>query len=210
MRCIELTGQKFGKLTVVEKAENNKWNEAVWRCKCECGNETFVSSKVLRLGHSRSCGCYKGEAIKKAKTKHGKSNTKTHKTGREIKSRCFYHSNQAFRDYGGRGITMCERWQNSFEAFYEDVSKLPHFGEKGYSLDRIDNNGNYEPNNVRWATSKEQNNNKRNNRKLNYNGETHTLSEWANIKHLSYTALFLRLRRGWSIEKALETPQMHN
>lgn len=160
MKNIDLTGQVFTKLTVIERAESQN-NHARWVCACECGNIVIVKGIHLKSGHTKSCGCSKIELHTKRLTKHGHSGTSLYNVWCSMKERCFNEHAERYKDYGGRGITVCEEWRNSFEAFYADVSKLPHFSEQGYSLDRINNNGNYEPNNVRWATIKEQANNKR-------------------------------------------------
>lgn len=169
MRMIDLSGQKFGRLTVIEKAGSTKHGAIKWLCKCDCGNESIVIGDELRKGKTTSCGCYAKEIARETAKKHiagknkthGKAGTLIYKEWSEMKRRCNSPKDDNFKNYGGRGIKVCDRWQNSFEAFYEDVSKLPHFGEKGYSLDRINNDGNYEPNNVRWATAKQQANNRR-------------------------------------------------
>lgn len=206
-RLIDLTGRNFDKLKVVERAED-KGGQTMWLCSCECGNVTIVNASALRSGHTKSCGCYRYTIPKEINTKHGKSRTQTHKTWCDIKSRCLCLTDHAYKDYGGRGITVCDRWRYSFEAFYEDVSKLPHFNEKGFTLDRIDNDGNYEPNNVRWVDRITQGNNKRNNRLITYNGETHTMAEWARIKGINYNLLANRLYGGWDIARALETQKI--
>lgn len=162
---IDLTGQKFGRLTVIKKAERKKGcTNALWLCLCDCGRLTIVRSTSLRKGESQSCGCYRSEYWKGKMTSHGKSTSSIAHTWYEMKARCMRASHHAFKNYGGRGIKVCDEWQNDFQAFYDHVSALPHFGEEGYSLDRINNNSNYEPGNVRWATAKEQANNRRNNR----------------------------------------------
>lgn len=164
----DLTGQKFGRLTVIERADSTKHGAARWLCKCDCGNDTVVIGDELRKGATRSCGCLAKETTSSRmkgctpynKT-HGKTGTLIYKEWSEMKRRCNNKNDKSYHNYGGRGISVCDIWQNSFEAFYDNVSKLPHFGEQGYSLDRINNDGNYEPNNVRWATAKEQANNRR-------------------------------------------------
>lgn len=158
----DLTGQRFSMLTAVQKVGRTKQGNALWECKCDCGKTCIVRSNDLKSGNSKSCGCFKRSLSSARMTKHGMTGTKIHDLWCNIKQRCSCKNNTQFASWGGRGITVCEEWKNNFEAFYEYVSKLPHFGEKGYSLDRINNDGNYAPGNVRWATAKEQANNRRN------------------------------------------------
>lgn len=150
---LSIQGEKFGRLTVIGFAYVNKYGCSVWKCRCDCGTELEAIGYKLRNGHTTSCGC--------SRKHHGKSGTKLHNVWANMKYRCNNENMPYYKDYGGRGIKVCDEWQNSFQAFYDYVSKLPHFGEEGYSLDRINNDGNYEPNNVRWATQKEQNTNRR-------------------------------------------------
>ena len=159
MKALDLTGQRFGRLVVIERA-GSRYGHSAWLCKCDCGNTIVATASNLK-GRTTSCGCYQREAAARAKTKHGKAHTKIHYIWLAMKKRCFNENSSQFKDWGGRGITVCDEWKNDFQAFYDYVSKLPHFGEAGYSLDRINNDGNYEPNNVRWATRIEQNNNRR-------------------------------------------------
>ena len=133
---------------------------ATWLCRCDCGNEVVVIGNNLKK-EAFSCGCFQKEMAKRAKTTHGKAHSKLHYVWVAMKQRCFNPKVKNFKDYGGRGITVCDEWKNDFQAFCDYVSKLPHFGEDGYSLDRINNDGNYEPGNVRWATRTEQNQNRR-------------------------------------------------
>lgn len=167
-KLIDLTGQKFGRLTVIERAEKPCHVHdaaAYWKCRCDCGKEKIVSGKNLMYGKSLSCGCLSKEVARKLHLKHKAHNTSLYNRWTNMKHRCLNPNNTSYKYYGGRGITVCEEWRNDFQAFYDYVSKLPHFGEKGYSLDRINNDGNYEPGNVRWATAKEQANNRRPRRK---------------------------------------------
>lgn len=213
-KFIDLTGQKFGRLTVIERAENYVppcgRAQIQWRCKCECGNVCIVSGTHLKSERVYSCGCVRksttSEAAQKRFLTHGKSKDVIYRTWINIKSRCYNTHSKRYKDHGGRGITVCDRWRNSYNAFYEDVSKLPHFRERGYSLDRVDNDGNYELNNVRWATPIEQANNKRNNCLITYNGRTQTATEWARETGIKRTTILMRLNTyGWSIEKTLST-----
>lgn len=193
-KFIDLTGKKFGRLTVLERLPNET-NNAKWRCKCECGNFVEVLALNIRSGNTKSCGCLSAT--------HRMTHTSTYKEWENMKSRCYIKSSSRYERYGARGITVCDRWRDSFEAFYEDVSMLPHFGEKGYSLDRINTNGNYEPSNVRWADRITQANNTSTNHFETYNGKTQTIAQWAREYNINSTTLRCRLKAGWSMEKAL-------
>ncbi len=207
-KLIDLTGRKFGRLTVIERAGTYispcGSKTPTWLCKCDCGNMSTVLPHQLKSGKTRSCGCLHNELLSHKMKTHGMRNTKLYNKWYDMKRRCYNKKNKHYADYGGRGITVATHWKDDFLAFYADVSKLPHFGEKGYSLDRIDNNGNYQLNNIRWATIKEQANNKRNNHLITYNGETHTIAEWAGITGIPYKVLLPRLTRyHWDTERAL-------
>ena len=199
-----LKGQRFDRLIVISRAENSKTGKARWICKCDCGNETVVSGDALRNKNTRSCGCLQKEIITKQNTIHGKTGTKIYKAYIHMKERCYSKNDKRYSDYGGRGITVCDEWLHSFQAFY-DWSMANGYADD-LTIDRIDVNGNYEPGNCRWVTQKEQQNNRRNNHCLTYNGETKTLSQWSEITGIQSLTILNRLRLGWSIEKALFHP----
>ena len=160
MVLIDLTGQRFGKLIVIERAPNQGRN-TMWKCQCDCGSITTTRSDSLRSNMTRSCGCLIGEV----NSTHGMSRgdgSYLYEIWKHMRYRCTNPNNHAWKDYGGRGIIVCERWMDSFENFYEDMGHRP---SPNHSIDRIDNNGNYDPTNCRWATASQQQQNKRNNRK---------------------------------------------
>lgn len=157
-KLIDLTGKQFGHWTVLYKDDNAKYTS--WVCRCDCGKVKSVMASNLRnpnpIKRSTSCGCWQKHRIK-----HGREGTKEYNLWRNMKNRCCNPNHPKYKNWGGRGITIYPEWQSSFKAFYNYISKLPHFGEKGRTLDRIDNEGNYEPGNIRWATVHEQNMNRR-------------------------------------------------
>lgn len=150
----DLIGEKFGKLTPIKYMVGSKWE-----CLCDCGNRCIVRTAKLTTGYTRSCGCLKHN---KYHITHGLGKPKTYSHWYNIKSRCYNKNHPRYADWGGRGIKVCNEWKNDFKVFHTYVINLPHYDEDGYtSIDRIDNNGNYEPGNIRWATPTIQNNNKR-------------------------------------------------
>lgn len=211
----DLTGQKFGRLTVIERAPN-KGKRTMWKCVCSCPKKTvcIVGGGNLVRGHHQGCGCVMKDKNAKMHLKHGFNKRNDRKgiysTWATMKARCYNPKNQKYYRYGGRGITVCPEWldkENGFINFYNYVSELPHFGEKGYTLNRIDNDGNYEPGNVEWSDDVTQANNRRTSHFISYNGETHTIAEWAKILNMNYGTLSRRINvLKWSIEKALNTP----
>lgn len=160
-RITNILGQKFGRLTVFSYAGLNKYGRACWSCRCDCGNEIIAIGKDLRRNCIKSCGCLQAESRHKS-TSHKMSHTPEHNAWLAMKQRCYNSNNPKYKNWGGRGIRMCQRWLDSFEAFFADMGFRP---SPKHSLDRIDTNGNYEPSNCRWATEKEQNENRRNSKK---------------------------------------------
>ena len=185
-----------------------------WWCECVCGAYVRVNINNLRSGHTRSCGCFRKEEVSKRRKSHG--HTVVFKNGRKgysveyqswshARNRCRNRNNPDYADYGGRGITFCKRW-DSFELFLQDMGPRPD----GTSLNRLENNKNYEPGNCAWSTDPEQQRNKRNVVRLTYAGRTQTLPAWAEEKQLGLETVRERLRKGWTVEEALETPVRFN
>lgn len=198
-KFIDLTGRRFGRLTVIERDTSRK-GRAHWFCKCDCGNVVSVYSFNLRNGTTKSCGCLRIEKLVERHITHGLSGAKIHRVWEHIKGRCLNPNDKHYSYYGGRGISIEPSWINDFQAFYDYVSKLEHFGEDGYSLDRIDNDGNYEPGNLRFATMKEQCRNRRNNRIHNINGVEVTTAELAEFSGINRGTVQSRINSGWATE----------
>lgn len=186
-----------------------------WLCQCKCGKEFITLGHRIRKGLAKSCGCKPTElsdevieSIRKKNSTHGDSKSRLYKCWRGIKTRCLSPTDQHWKDYGGRGITVCDEWADSYENFREWA--LSNGYKDDLTIDRIDVNGNYEPSNCRWATIKEQANNKRDNNYLTFNGKTQTVVQWAEELGIIPVTLEARIHRyGWSVERALTEP-VHN
>lgn len=205
MPIIDLTGKKYHRLTVIGFAFTRK-KHRYWSCRCKCGEEVIVDGGNLKSGHTQSCGCWNQEmTIKRniSNTKHGSCDSSEYQTWGAMKSRCLNPNDQAYADYGGRGITVCTEWVESFETFLDDMGPKP---KQTCGIGRIDNNLGYEPNNCRWETWIQQNNNMRSNIFYEFNGQYLTLAQWSRIVGLRYDTLWCRVQRGWSIKKTLITP----
>lgn len=195
-----LCGKRFGRLVVLEYAGEKKW-----KCQCDCGETTIVSGTALNSGSTKSCGCLRIETAKRAKyVKHGKSNSPTFIRWRSMKSRCYYPKNVGYPNYGGRGIKVCDRWlgEHGFENFLADMGEVPG---REYSLDRIDVNGDYTPENCRWATWKEQSNNKRNSRLITHNGRSLTIPQWCDELGFNVNVAYNRYWHGYKTYEELFT-----
>jgi len=200
---IDKTGEKIGRLTVVGYAGSSKERIALWFCRCECGNFTRVHKRSLEIGNTKSCGCLHSEGGSQAThghTKNGKM-TPEYKTWSSMMDRVSNPKNSNYMYYGGRGISVCERWLK-FDKFFADMGERPD----GMSIDRIDVNGNYEPSNCRWATIEEQNNNKRNTRHVSHIGKTQNCTQWEKELGLNKGSLYNRLKRGWTMDDAITKP----
>lgn len=199
----DLIGRRFGRLFVLERyPENTKGGRAQWICKCDCGAKKIVSGPNLLNGSTKSCGCLARET--KPQYVHGLSHTRLHYIWRSMKERCYIPHYKAYKNYGARGIVMCDEWRDNFLAFYN--WSMEHGYEENLSIDRIDTNGNYCPENCRWVTCSTQNRNKRNNVHITINGKTKVLKDWCNIYHISIQTVFARVKRGMSYIEALEAP----
>lgn len=195
-------GERFGRLVVAEILPG-KNGHTVLRCRCDCGSECTPRQDHILNGRTKSCGCYNREVAKSNNTTHGKSDSKPYNSWVSMKARCENEGNTEYSRYGARGIKVCERWRNSFAEFWKDMGSTYR---DGMSIDRIDVNGDYCPENCRWATPVEQANNKRNNFYISRNGETKSLAEWCRICGLRYKSVHARIKAGWDIETALSTP----
>ena len=205
---IELSGMRFGRLTVL--ALSHKKNQRYyWACSCDCGNFCAIAGNKLRNGHTQSCGCYKSYRNSVTHFKHGhcksqKLRSSEHKTWGSMIQRCHDEKCKSYPRYGGRGIKVCDAWRNDFSVFLNDMKEKP---SPSHSIERIDNNGNYEPSNCKWATKLEQANNRRNTYEVEWQGEPIQLKYLCKNLNLPYHTIWQRLERlGWDIEKAINTP----
>lgn len=199
-------GSKYGKLTIVSYDTKKGSNHYV-NCKCDCGNTKSISLYSVKSGRTKSCGCIRKELFKKNKkdkkdlTTHGQTGTRLYSIHRSMKNRCYRKNNNSYHSYGGKGIKICDEWLDDFMNFYNWAY------DNGYddtlTIDRTDNNGNYEPNNCRWVTKAEQHNNTSRNINITYNGETKTLKQWSESVGINYPSLMSRYKNGWSIEDML-------
>jgi len=200
MRKLNLTDHVFGRLTVTKQsaARNGK---TMWSCACECGNTHIAGTATLRAGHTQSCGCLFKEVVGNNRRTHGMSETSEFKIWQDIVKRCTKEYKHAFKDYGGRGITVCDTWLESFESFYYDMGDRP---TPEYTIERHDNEQGYNPCNCYWATRLAQANNTRQNVFIEHDGKRMTIAQWARHIGIPYMTLYSRLYRySWSIERAL-------
>ncbi len=198
---LELTGKKFGRLTVIQLSNFNDRRKSRWICECSCGNVTQVVGHNLSGGHSKSCGCLRQESVKRSCTTHNMTRKKTWNIWCNMKQRCNNRNNNNYNRYGLRGIKICRRW-DKFENFYADLGDRP----KGKTLDRKDNNKGYNKSNCRWADKHEQANNTVTNVFININGDSKTVAQWARVYKINVGTVWSRIRRGWNPKQAILTP----
>jgi hypothetical protein len=200
MRVRDLAGQRFGRLLVIDRAPSRPPRAgAVWRCRCICGGTKDVFSHDLIVGAKRgqdiSCGC--------SKRTHGRTDTNEYFVWTGMLARCLNPSNKSYFRYGGRGIAVCARWRESFENFFADMGERP---SQRHTLDRIDNDGPYSPENCRWATHSEQARNRRSTRRLTHQGTTQSVTDWSEQVGIQAGTILARLRKGWAVDRALTAP----
>ncbi len=192
------TGERHGRLTVLAYAGGKQW-----QCRCDCGRELSVRSTNLASGNTRSCGCLQAEITGNWSRSHGLTYSGEYNSWCAMISRCHNPDNNTYHLYGARGVTVCRRWRDSFEAFLADMGRKP---TPTHSINRVNNDIGYQPDNCVWATSKEQGRNKRNNHRLTYLGETLCIADWSDRTGLGQRTIWYRLWRGWTVERTLTTP----
>lgn len=200
--AIDISGRRFGRLIVVERVGTIR-GQAAWRCECDCGKTAIVPSHDLKRGSTKSCGCYAADLSRQRLETHGMTKTRIFRIWTGMLSRCSNNKDCAFVFYGGHGISVCDEWRNDFARFHDWSIRNGY--KKDLTIDRIDNNGNYCPDNCRWASPRVQANNRRTTRYLTVMCETKTISEWADIYGIKYGTIFCRLKDGWDEEKAVIT-----
>lgn len=204
------TGKRYGRIVVIRLIESRPRGLSLWLCRCNCGTVLNLTSKRLSNKAIESCGCKKIEVVSALKNRltHGMVGTPEYRSWQHMKERCLNKKSKSYPAYGGRGIKICQEWIDSFEAFLKSVGNRP---STRHSIDRFpDNNGNYEPGNVRWATASEQARNRRTNNIIELNGQQKTLAEWSESTGISVYTIMSRLYQSkWSVEKSLTTPVRH-
>lgn len=195
-------GRKFGRLTAIRVSDGTGTpTNCKWECKCDCGNVVYVLGSSLRNGNTKSCGCLAREMTVKRNTTHGLTHHPLRIIYAGMKQRCYYKKDTHYQRYGGRGISICNEWKNDFKKFYDWA--IGAGWKPGLTIDRIDNDGNYEPSNCRWIPLDEQYKNRSDTRLITCNGETHSLTEWARISGNYHKTIAYRLDHGFPVEEAI-------
>lgn len=223
-RVKNISNQTFGRLTALGLIDITPTGRTIWFCQCACGGTVSARSDHLRGGVTKSCGCLEQERRERkftpkpkkrresratggtTKIRHGMSYSSLYRVWQHMTKRCRNPKDDHYPSYGGRGIIVCDEWRHSFQTYHDYVTRLPDYGKESYTLDRIDNNGDYEPGNVRWATKTEQARNTRQNQMITFDGKTQCISAWAVEIGMNRKTLDKRLKSGWSVEMTLTTP----
>ena len=204
MKMLDIKGKRFGKLIAIERVKN-VGKKVSWKCLCDCGKETIVLTTNLTTNRIKSCGCLKNQKLIERSTKHNQRHTKLYEVWKTMKQRCFNSNNKSYHNYGGRGIIVCDEWKDNYQAFYE--WSMNNGYKEGLSIDRINNDGNYEPSNCRWADRFTQNNNTRQNKPVVIDGVSKTIHQWTREYNIPVEIVRNRLyNKHWDIVKALTTP----
>ena len=204
----DFAGLVFERLTVVQELDKRDSSGNVyWLCQCECGGQRITTSRSLNQGTALSCGCLRKERAARATTSHGGSGTRLHEIWRNMKRRCYNPRATGYDIYGGRGIQICDEWKENFDAFRK--WSLSNGYSDDLTIDRQDSNGNYEPDNCRWVTHKDQANNKRNNKVVTINGVSRTTAEWSEFSGIKVQTIHSRIRAGWKSEDLLKLVRPH-
>jgi hypothetical protein len=198
-KVMDLINERFGRLVVVRREENSRAGKSRWLCICDCGNEKVVVGGNLKHRGQQSCGCLRDEVTIRRNFKHGMMSHPLYGTWKNMRGRCNSPDHKNFEHYGGRGIKICPRWDD-FILFVKDMGERPH---PKYSLERINNDKDYSPENCKWATHTEQRNNTRVNKIITFLGVDYTIAQAAKIFSMKYQKLYSRLRRGWSVYDAI-------
>lgn len=196
-KALDLSNKRFGSLVAVETTSRNKRGQRIWTCKCDCGKTTHVISGSLVSGNTKSCGCLNSKMTIRRNFRHGMTKTRIYNIWCRMRQRCSDKKCREYKLYGGRGITVCEEWQDFIQ--FHDWARESGY-EENLTIDRIDVNGNYEPDNCRWATRLEQGNNKGNNHVVEYNGESRTIAEWSRETGVKGSLIRWRLKQGWDLK----------
>lgn len=204
----DLSGKKYGRLSVIRQDGYHVFpsgkRKSKWLCVCDCGNVVSVVGSDLIASHTQSCGCMRRDMATNLKLSHGNSNTRLYRIWTGIKNRCYNPKQDNYAYYGGKGVTVCDEWIQSFDAFYDWAINNGY--HESLTIDRIDVSGNYCPENCRWITAEEQSLNRTDNLVISFNGKSQTLKEWSKEVGIAYSCLLYRIDSGWSIDKALTTP----
>lgn len=207
MKRVDITNQRFGRLKVISYAGTKRLGKSgktvtTWDCVCDCGKQLIIPYYRLASGNTNSCGCLRSEMLRRKDTTHGLSKTPLYRVWRSMKDRCYRSKCKGYVNYGGRGIVMCDEWKNDFEIFHNWALKNGY--RKGLTIERINNNGNYEPSNCCWIPKSKQSSNRRNCHYITYHGETKTLSEWSRELHVDRETVRNKEKQLGSGELAIE------